>query len=263
MHPDVIAATEAARAGAEVVRAGFTSQHEIRMKGAVDPVTAVDDAAEKAIFETLARLCPGEDFLGEESGGEGWDSERVWIVDPLDGTVNFIHRLPHVAVSVAVWERGEPVAGAVIDVMGGAEFTARSGEGAWLDAAPMTVSAQVDLGSSLIATGFPYDRRQRADAYAATLGAVLAQVQGIRRVGSAALDLAWTAAGRYDGYWEYGLGPWDAAAGLLLVREAGGRVSDHRGLPYHLSTSTIVATNGHIHGALADLVAAHLPEHLR
>lgn len=263
MPNDLDAALEAARAGAAVVRDAFTSHHTVRMKGVVDPVTAVDDAAEAAVFEALSRLCPGDAVLGEESGGEGWDSERVWIVDPLDGTVNFIHGLPHVAVSVAVWERGSPIAGAVIDVVRGEEFTARAGQGTWLNGAPIRVTDRSDLGGSLIATGFPYDRRDRAAVYAEVVGAVLAEIQGLRRLGSAALDLAWTAAGRYDGYWEYGLGPWDAAAGLLLVEEAGGRVTDHLGDAYRLDTATIVATNGHIHDALSDLVATHLPEHLR
>ncbi len=263
MHPDLTAATEAARAGAAVVRDAFASQHAVRMKGVVDPVTAVDEAAEEAVFETLTRMCPGEAVLGEESGGEGWDAERVWIVDPLDGTVNFVHGLPHVAVSVAVWETGVPVAGVVIDVMSGEEFTASTGGGTWLDGNRIGVSEVADLGGSLVVTGFPYDRRERASAYGEVVGAVLAEVQGVRRLGSAALDFAWTAAGRYDGYWEYGLGPWDAAAGLLLVQEAGGRVTDHTGERYHLVTSTVVATNGKIHDALADLVAAHLPGHLR
>lgn len=254
---------EVARAGAAVVRQGFETRPAVRMKGAVDPVTLTDEAAEAAIFAAIERLAPGESVLGEESGGSGWDSERVWIVDPLDGTVNFVHGLPHFSVSVAVWERGEPVAGAVVDVMRGEAFTARRSHGTRLDGRSVTVAAPASLQESLVVTGFPYDRQEHAAAYAATVGRVLERVQGIRRLGSAALDLAWVACGRYDGYWEYGLGPWDAAAGMLLVEEAGGRVTDLSGDRYRLDAGTIVAAPGPIHAELQDLVARHLPPHLR
>lgn len=263
MSSDLEAALEAARAGATVVRERFLSPPDIRMKGAVDPVTMVDDDAERAIFEVLARMCPGEDVLGEESGGADWDSERVWIVDPLDGTVNFVHGMPHVAVSVAVWASRMPLAGVVIDVIQNEEFTAAKGEGAHLNGETISVSTQLLLTDSLLVTGFPYDRQERAGDYADTLGAVLAQVQGIRRLGSAALDFSWVACGRFDGYWEYGLGPWDAAAGMLMVEEAGGRVTDHAGERYDLGSGTVAATNGHIHDRLTEIVTAHLPAHLR
>ena len=233
------------------------------MKGVVDPVTAVDDAAEAAIFAAIEELAPGDSVLGEESGGSGWDSERVWIVDPLDGTVNFVHGIPHFSVSVAVWEDGEPRAGAVIDVMRGELFTAARGEGAWLNGKPMSVAAGREIGSAVIVTGFPYDRRGNAEAYARVVGKVLEQVQGVRRLGSAALDLAWVACGRYDGYWEYGLGPWDAAAGMLMVEEAGGTVTDHLGDRYRLDSRTIVAAAPAILGPLRETVAANLPDHLR
>ncbi|HEX2152597.1 MAG TPA: inositol monophosphatase family protein [Acidimicrobiia bacterium] len=263
MDFDLKMALEAARAGAGVVRDGFLSRPEVRMKGVVDPVTVVDDAAEEAIFEVLDRMAPGEDRLGEESGGAGWDSDRVWIVDPLDGTVNFVHGMPHISVSVGLWEAGNPKVGVVIDVMRGEEFSAVAGQGAQLDGEVISVSEQETFGDSLVVTGFPYDRRDRASAYAQTLGAVLAEVRGIRRLGSAALDLAWVASGRFDGYWEYGLGPWDAAAGLLLVEEAGGRVTDHSGGSYRLDSATITASNGLIHDRLSEVVRAHLPDHLR
>lgn len=233
------------------------------MKGVVDPVTAVDDAAEAAIFDALADLAPGDSVLGEESGGAGWDSERVWIVDPLDGTVNFVHGIPHFSVSVAVWEGGEPMAGAVIDVIRGEEFTAGKGEGTRLDGHPVSVARNREMGSSVIVTGFPYDRQGNADAYARVVGKVLEKVQGVRRLGSAALDLAWVACGRYDGYWEYGLGPWDAAAGMLLVEEAGGTVTDHEGRRYRLDARTIVAASPGIHRPLSATVSANLPDHLR
>jgi myo-inositol-1(or 4)-monophosphatase len=263
MNSDLKVALEAAREGADVVRDGYLSRPDVHMKGVVNPVTIVDDRAEEAIFGALARMCPGEDLLGEESGGAGWESERVWIVDPLDGTVNFVHGMPHVAVSVAVWERGRPVAGTIIDVIRGEEFTAAAGEATRLNGDEVAVSEQGALTESLIVTGFPYDRQERAGEYATVVGAVLARVQGVRRLGSAALDLAWVACGRFDGYWEYGLGPWDAAAGILLVEAAGGRVTNHAGEGYDLDSPTVLATNGRIHRDLAGIVTDNLPVHLR
>lgn len=257
MHPDLEVALAAARAGAAVVREGFESAPEVRMKGEVDPVSAVDTAAEEAVMSTIESRCPGEPTLGEESGGAGWDADRVWIVDPLDGTVNFLHGIPHFAVSVAVWEAGQAVAGVIIDVSREEEFTAAAGEGAWCNSQPMRVSSCSDMVGAVIATGFGYDRRQRAATYAQQMGEVLAEAQGIRRLGSAALDLAWVARGRYDGYWEHGLSPWDAAAGALLVSEAGGTVSDAHGAPYHLGRPTVVATAPGIHEPLVKIVTNH------
>lgn len=262
MNSDQKAAIEAARAGAAIVREGFISRPEVHLKGAVNPVTAIDHQAEEAVFEALTRLCPGEPVLGEESGGAGWDSDRVWIVDPLDGTVNFIHGIPQVAVSVAVCESGKPVAGAIVDVVGGEEFSAATGRGALLHGEPIRVSEVARLDGSLISTGFPYDRQERAQAYTDVVAAVLQQAQGVRRIGSAALDLAWVACGRFEGHWEFALGPWDVAAGVLLVTEAGGMVTDHRGEPFALDRSTLVASNGQIHEGLRSIVEAHLPAHL-
>jgi myo-inositol-1(or 4)-monophosphatase len=257
------AAIEAARAAADVVRADFDSVHEVRLKGDVDPVTATDLRAENAIRETLAHLFPADEILGEEAGGVGWENGRVWVVDPLDGTISFMHGMPHVAVSVALWVDGEPTVGVVVDVLRDEVFTARAGHGACLNNEPMQVSPVPDLIDSVVATGFPYDRRRHADAYASVLGKVLAEVQGVRRMGSAALDLAWVACGRYDAYWEYGLAPWDAAAGALLVTEAGGRLSDHAGADHRLDSPTLVASNGQVHERLRAIVGTHLPSHLR
>lgn len=233
------------------------------MKGEVDPVTAMDEAAEEAIIDVLSDARPDDAVLGEESGGAGWREGRVWVVDPLDGTVNFVHGIPHVAVSVALWEDGAPLAGVVIDVTRNEEFSVVAGNGAHLDGTPISVSVCQSLGDAVVATGFPYDRRRHAMAYAETVGHVLGRVQGIRRIGSAALDLAWTACGRFDAYWEYGLHPWDSAAGLLLVKEAGGVVTGRDGSAYDLDSPVIVAAAPLIHEGLARLVADHLPEHLR
>lgn len=263
MHPDLEVAVEAARAGAEVVRAGFGGDLDVRMKGDVDPVTAVDTAAEAAVMAVIGHHRRHDEVLGEESGGSGWKADRVWIVDPLDGTINFLHAIPHVAVSVALWEKGRAVVGVVVDVSRDELFSAVAGEGAAMNGAPIRVSDLAEMTNCVVATGFPYDRRAHATEYATTLGAVLAQVQGVRRFGSAALDLAWVACGRYDAYWEYGLAPWDAAAGSLLVQEAGGEVTDHTGARNGLDSTALVASNGLIHEGLRQIVADHLPPHRR
>lgn len=257
MPSDVEVALEAARAGAEVIRAAFGRSGKATFKtSAVDPVTETDKAAESAVLAVIRRWRPNDVTLSEESGGAGWDSGRVWIADPLDGTVNFIHGFPHVAVSVAIWDEGRPLAGAVIDVVRGEEFTAVAGGGAFLDGEPIRVSSQTELVSSLIVTGFPYDRRENADRYARVLARVLSKIQGIRRTGSAALDMCYVACGRFDGYWEYGLEPWDAAASLIAITEAGGTWTGFEGVPYRLGTSGVVATNGLIHAELQAAVGS-------
>jgi myo-inositol-1(or 4)-monophosphatase len=247
-------AIECSHRAGKIIAQGFHSTVDAEYKGSVDPVTTVDRAAETAIRSLLAAERPGDDVLGEEQGGGSWNTGRVWIVDPLDGTVNFIHRLPHIAVSVALWEEGLARIGVVYDVMRGELFCAEQGAGATLDEGPLTTSPTVDLGEALIATGFPYDRRQRAAELAAMVGNVLAEVQGIRRMGSAALDLCYVACGRFDGYWEAGLHPWDTAAGCLIVREAGGQVTDLGGGPHRLDSGTVIASNGHVHDRLRAIV---------
>lgn len=263
MHPDAAVAVDAAGAGAAIVRSAFGFGVDVRFKGDVDPVTATDTAAEAAIISVISGARPDDHVLGEESGGIGWEDGRVWVVDPLDGTINFLHAIPHVAVSVALWVDGRPEVGVVVDVMRQETFSAVAGAGAELDGTAMTVSSSSVMIDCLVATGFPYDRRAHASAYATALGAVLAEVQGVRRFGSAALDLAWVACGRYDAYWEYGLAPWDAAAGALLVEEAGGKVTDHTGTAHRLDAPALVASNGRIHHDLTGLVTANFPEHLR
>jgi myo-inositol-1(or 4)-monophosphatase len=255
MFSDLDVALEAARAGAEVIRAAFGRGADASYKStSVDPVTETDKASEDAVLEVIRMRRPDDVTLSEESGGAGWDDGRVWIADPLDGTVNFIHGFPHVAVSVAIWDNGTPVAGAVIDVVRGEEFTAVTGDGAFLDGDPIRVSGQDDLVKSLIVTGFPYDRRENADRYTRVLKRVLSNIQGIRRTGSAALDMCYVACGRFDGYWEYGLGAWDAAASLIAVTEAGGTWTGFEGRPYRLGSGGVVVTNGLIPSALMSAV---------
>lgn len=263
---DIETAVAAARTGAKVVRSGFSHSYETSMKGQVDPVTDVDEAAEAAIRQVLDERHPDDRVLGEEGGGSSWESERVWIIDPLDGTVNFVHGVPQFSVSVALWDRGTPQVGVVLDVMNEEEFVAAVGLGATLNSTPIQVSTTAVLNDSLLITGFPYDRQTHARAYLEVVADVLEQAQGMRRLGSAALDLAWVACGRFDGYWEHGgphgIKPWDIAAGVLLVNEAGGRVTDESGATDRLDARAIVATNGHIHEDLRQIVAKKMPAHL-
>ncbi len=250
----------AARAGAAVVRdwAGRTGGPEYKARN--DPVTEADHAAQAAIVELLHRERPADAIVGEEGDAGAAGGARRWLVDPLDGTVNFISGIPHVAVSVALYEGDDPLAGAVVDVFRGDEFTAAAGGGSRLGATPLRVSERPTLAGAVVGTGFPYDHMVHD--YTPPLRAVLGRVQGVRRIGAAALDLAWVAAGRFDGFWELGLSPWDAAAGMLLIREAGGRVTTPDGAEATPESRLFVASNGLLHDELRELIAANLPEHL-
>jgi myo-inositol-1(or 4)-monophosphatase len=263
---DVWVAVRAARAGAEIVRRGFKENFTTELKGVVDPVTEVDREAEKAIESVVMAHFPNDAFLAEEGGGADWRSERVWIVDPLDGTVNFVNRIPQVAVSVALWSEGKPLVGVVVDVARDEEFVAALGEGAHCNGEPIKVSETSSLGDSLLVTGFPYDRQEHARAYLDVMEQVMTRSRGTRRMGAAALDMAWVACGRFDGYWEHGgragVKPWDAAAGTLLVTEAGGMATDSKGSTNELEPAAFVVTNGKIHEELRHIVDDHMPKHL-
>ena len=260
---DLHLALAAARAGVDVVSSRFGRAWATTYKGADNPVTEVDRASENAILSRIRKERPADSILAEE-GGEGGDgSRRRWIVDPLDGTVNFMNGIPHVAVSVALYDGDEALVGVVADAVNGEVFTATRGRGAACDGTPIRVSDRADLGTAVVATGFPYDHKTHARAYTDWLAGVLAEVQGIRRFGAAALDFAWLAAGRFDGFYETGLGAWDVAAGALLVREAGGTVTTPDGSSFGPGQPTMVASNGLLHEALRRVVEAGLPAHLR
>ena len=257
---DLGVARLAVRAGADVVR-GALGLADAEFKGEVDPVTATDRAAEASILSVLESYRPEDGILSEEAGGDVGTGRR-WLVDPLDGTVNFLHHIPQVAVSAALYEGDQPLVGVVADVFHDDTYWAVAGIGAWSTSGELRV-ADAPLAESLIGTGFPYDRRSHADEYLMALKAVLETSRDVRRMGSAALDLAAVAAGRLGGFWEYGLGPWDVAAGILLVQEAGGVVTDHNGNTARPGDSTIVAASPAVHPELLGLIASHLPERLR
>jgi myo-inositol-1(or 4)-monophosphatase len=246
-------AVEAARAAGKIQRSRLGTNFSVRHKGAVDLVTEVDTACEKAVREILTRRAPGTAVLGEEEGVTGAGQDR-WIVDPLDGTTNFAHGYPVFCVSIA-WERaGQVRLGVVFDPLREELFTTQEGAGTRLNGELVRVSETTALRDSLLATGFPYDRGTNPRNYREFCR--LTQItQGVRRGGSAALDLAYVACGRLDGFWEPGLKPWDVAAGALLVREAGGTVTGLRGQPFILSRADVAATNGSLHQALLTALA--------
>lgn len=260
-------AEAAARAAGAVIRAALRARGgpaEVKHKGAIDLVTEVDIAAEHAILELLAQRSPGVPVLAEEaqgagdSGGAATASTR-WIVDPLDGTTNFVHGFPAFCVSVALEQDGALVAAAIYEPLLDRCTTAGAGGGAWAEGQRLRVSGCSALDRALLLTGFGYDRRARADFYLHFFKYFLERTQGIRRAGSAALDLCHIAAGRADAYWEHSLGPWDVAAGALIVQEAGGVVTDMTGGPLSLRAPRLLASNGHLHD---EMVAAlsHLIE---
>ena len=220
---------------------------------AIDLVTDVDRACEAAILDVICSTFPDHAVLAEESGARG-EHEFLWLVDPLDGTTNFAHGYPQVAISVALRRGLQTVLGVVYDPIREELFVARRGGGAFLNDRPLRVSSTASLASSLLASGFPYDRREHAVFYLSFFKAFMLRTQGIRRAGSAALDLCWVAAGRVDGFWEWKLKPWDTAAGALLVEEAGGRVSDFRGGRFDVFGEQTLASNGWIHEEMLELI---------
>ena len=234
---------------------GEVEQLQVSIKGPGDFVSTADLRAERILKTELMRARPGYALLFEEGGAtEGTDPHHRWIVDPLDGTTNFLHGIPHFAISIALERDGEIVAGLVYEPTRDEMFWAEKGAGAYLNDRRLRVSARRHLGEALIATGIPFGGRGDQAAYLATLVRVAAATSGLRRLGAAALDLAYVAAGRDDGYWECGLSPWDIAAGLLLVREAGGFVSDLAGGQEMMTSGDVLVANGHLHLPLAALI---------
>ncbi|MBK8908707.1 MAG: inositol monophosphatase [Rhodospirillales bacterium] len=249
----VAAAQKAAR---RLIRDFGELEHlQVSRKGPADFVSKADRRAEQIIHEELAKARPTFGFLMEESGAQvGTDTSNRWVVDPLDGTTNFLHGIPHFAISIALERDGEPFAGVVYSPVPDEMFFAEKGAGAFLNGRRLRVSARARMNEAIFATGIPFYGLPDHELFLAQVRAVMAVSAGVRRFGSAALDLAYVAAGRYDGYWENGLHPWDVAAGIVLVREAGGFVADLTGGRKMLSERGILATNSALHEELGHLV---------
>jgi myo-inositol-1(or 4)-monophosphatase len=250
---------QAVREAGGVLMEYWHAPREIRRKGRIDLVTSADLAVEKILKQRLADILPAASFMAEESVSAE-DVARplkspTWIIDPLDGTTNFAHGFPFVAISVALWDQGQTQLGIVHLPVMNELFQAVLGCGTQLNDAPISVSRTTDLENALVATGFPYTVRDHLSPILAWLGAVLAQTQGVRRAGSAAVDLAYTAAGRLDAFYEIQLKPWDTAAGWLLVSEAGGRVTRMDNGPFDPQAPSILASNGLIHADMVTLLA--------
>ena len=258
-----IAIRAARSAGNIIIRSLQHVEHlEVTTKGRNDFVTDVDRLAEQEIISVIHKSYPDHAILAEESGEQG-HNETIWIIDPLDGTANFLHGFPHYCVSIGVMVRGRIEHGVIYDPLRDELFTASRGAGAQLNDRRLRVTKQKTLAGSLIATGFPFKYHEHFPAYLATFNAVFPEVSDLRRGGSAALDLAYVAAGRVDAYWELGLQKWDLAAGVLLIEEAGGVVSDFTGGENHIENGNLVAGNFNIHQQLLNQIKPHLSEALK
>ena len=234
---------------------GEVEQLQVSVKGPGEFVSTADLKAERTLRSELTRARPGYGLLFEEGGAEeGTDKHHRWIVDPLDGTTNFLHGIPHFAISIALERDGEIVAGVIYEPTRDEMFSAEKGIGAYLNDRRLRVSARRLLGEAVIGTGLPFRDKGDHAAYTATLASIMAATSGVRRMGAAALDLAYVAAGRFDGFWEFALCPWDIAAGLLLVREAGGFVSDLSGGQDMMGCGDVLAANDKLHLPLAALI---------
>jgi len=264
VHALLNIAVRAARSAGEIIIRSLNRLESLTItsKGRNDFVSEIDRSAEQEIIKLIRRHYPNHAFLAEESGRAG-DSETVWIIDPLDGTTNFLHGFPIFAVSIACQQRGRLEHGVVYDPISQELFTASRGAGAHLDNRRIRVSKQRGLEGALISTGFPYRANARfMDSYLGMLRAVMEQTAGVRRPGAASLDLAYVAAGRTDAFWEIGLSPWDTAAGTVLIQEAGGRIGTLTGGEYR-QNGNVLAGTPKVYAALIELLAPHIPAELR
>lgn len=265
MHPMLNIAVRAARqAGNLIARsAEHVDRLSITSKAPNDFVTDVDRLAEQEIIRVIHKAYPDHAILAEESGTQRQGAEYQWIIDPLDGTTNFLHGFPQFAVSIALQYKGRTEQAVVYDPVSQELYTASRGSGAQLNGRRIRVSPRRSLEGALLGTGFPFRQKHLLPAYLNTFTALLEEVADIRRAGSAALDLAYVAAGRLDGFWEFGLSSWDMAAGALLIQEAGGVVTDFAGGENYLETGNIVAGNIKLHPVILRKLRPHLPEGAR
>jgi myo-inositol-1(or 4)-monophosphatase len=252
MHPMLNTAVKAARkAGTIITRAAFDlDKLTVRSKAQNDYVSEVDHASEDAIISVLRDAYPDHGILAEESGRNEAKSDYVWVIDPLDGTTNFLHGFPQYCISIGLLHKGVPTQAVIFDTNRNELFTATRGVGAYLNDRRIRVSKTERLEAALMGTGFPFREVQNIDEYIHMMRNIMLATSGIRRPGAAALDLAWVAAGRIDGFWEIGLAPWDMAAGALLVREAGGLIGDLDGNDKFLESGRVVASNAKLFSAI-------------
>ena len=244
-------AVDAARAAGQLLRSELQGSRRIAYKGApTNLVTEMDARAEELIVRRLAAAFPDDGILAEERGAQAGRSGRRWIIDPLDGTTNYAHALPMFSVSIALEAERQVQLGVVFDANLDELFVAERGRGATMNDRRLSVSTTTTLDESLLTTGFPYNIRETADTNLREYAAFALCSRGVRRIGSAVLDLAWLASGRFDGHWELSLGPWDVAAGGLLVEEAGGRITNLTGGALDIDAPSVVASNGGIHDAM-------------
>lgn len=258
--PYLESAIEAARAAGRLQRERYGTIRDVRQKGEVDLLTEVDLESEKLIKEILRKKWPEHEILAEESNLETpGDSPFRWVIDPLDGTTSYTHSFPIFAASVGLLHEGRPVVGAVYNGYFEELFTGLEGGGACLNGKPISVSRTTDLSKALLATGFGYDRKQRADHYLGIFKEMMMASQGVRRTGSAASDLCWLAAGRTDGFWEEYLQPWDITAGMIILLEAGGKITNFDGSPVDLYARNVCISNGKIHEQMLEKLRPFLP----
>jgi myo-inositol-1(or 4)-monophosphatase len=259
--PELAVAREAARAAGTILSRYFREGVAMRSKDVANLVSDADIEAERAIVATVRRAFPGHEILGEEEHAGDVTAEHLWIVDPLDGTNNFAHRIPHFAVSIAYYHGGEPVCGVIYNPIREEWFEAVRDKGAFANGEPARVAEHTRLDQTLINVGFYYERGALMDA---TLEAVRdlkrRSIHGMRRFGTASLDFGMVGVGMVGAYFEYTLSPWDFAAGRLFVEEAGGRVTDCRGGPLPIAKSSVLVTNGALHETVLEIVRAHLPQ---
>jgi len=263
MNPMLNIAIRAARAGGRILLRHFdhVDTLDVKSKGLHDFVSEVDRSAEQEIIEVLRQSFPDHAILAEESGAHA-GNDYQWVIDPLDGTTNYLHGLPHFSISIALKYRGRLEVGVVYDPIREEMFTASRGSGAQLNERKLRVTSRKELNQSLIGTGFPYRDFQHLDAYMGMFKDLATKAAGIRRPGSAALDFAYLAAGRNDGFWELGLSEWDMAAGVLIVREAGGIVTDIAGGDNYLKSGNVIAGGVKVHNAMLRTIKPHLTERL-
>ncbi len=249
-------ATELARAAGDVLKKYFDREKQVELKGLANLVTAADKESEALIIRGIRERYPGHSILAEESGASGGEGEEAgkWIIDPLDGTTNFAHQYPFFCVSIAFEQAGQLQCGAVYDPWRDEMFTGARGLGAYVNDRRLRVSAIGKLDSALLLTGFPYGHREKIEIVINQFRAFLIASQAVRRGGSAALDLCYLALGRCDGFWELDLNPWDTAAGVIILEEAGGRISDFDGKPFSVYGKQILASNGRIHEEMREVL---------